>query len=203
MPYNSSEELPDSSSNRQMGAEVNGVLGPRQENRMSQKSISRKAGLWLVLALCALIVFLGIGNYLGILGNLHFKVGPFFSHHWMSWIGSAYIAVFVPIFHYLRIRNPRQYSTLLKYHVYGNLISVGLITVHFSQQLSRPPQAFPDLGTGLVLYFTMFLLVLTGIFLRFGFVRTKRSWWRYIHTGITTAFYLIIIIHALQGLEVL
>jgi len=57
--------------------------------------------------------------------------------------------------------------------------------------LSRFIQAPIDLGTGLPLYFTIFTLVLTGIFLRFGFIRNKRAWWRYIHTGVTTAFYLL------------
>lgn len=168
-----------------------------------QKADIRKPSVWPVIMLCALIVFLGIGNYLGVLGDLHFKVGPYFSHHWMSWAGAAFIAVYLPIHHYLRLRNPRRYFTLLKFHVYGNLISVALITVHFSQQLSRPAQFYPDLGTGVALYATVFLLVFTGIFLRFGFLKTRRSWWRYIHTGLATAFYLVIIIHALHGLEVI
>jgi len=171
---------------------------------MKRSAGSNKVNLWIVLSLCALIVFLGIGTYLdlGFLGDLHFEVGPFFSHHWMSWVGSAYIALLLPIQRYLRAGNPRRYGTLLKFHVYGNLIAVGLITVHFAQQLGRPAPFAPDLGTGLALYITMFVLVLTGIFLRFGFAKERRSWWRYLHTGITTAFYLMIVIHALQGLDV-
>jgi len=163
-----------------------------------------RVNLWLVLLLTALIIFAGFGNYYGLFGNLHdIDTGRFFLHHWFSWIGSAYIAFYIPIQHYLRTRNLKRYGPLLKYHVYGNLISVGLITIHVSQQFSRPAQFAPDFGTGLALVFTMAFLVITGILLRFNFARSHRSWWRYIHTGITTAFYLIVVIHALQRLEII
>ena len=159
--------------------------------------------LWLIILLILLIIFLGIATYLGLFGLLHFKLGPFYFHHWMTLIGSAYIAILVPILHNLRSHNPRRYGTLIKFHMFGNLISVSLITIHFSRQLSRSLQAPVDLGTGLMLYFTVFLLVLTGILLRFGFIRNKRAWWRYIHTGVTTAFYIIIIFHTLHGLGII
>lgn len=172
----------------------------RQGNRVN---LSR-GNLWIVFFLIALIIFLGVGNYFGLFGNIHaVSSGPIFLHHWFSFIGSAYIAVYVPIHHYLRLKNPSRYGALLKYHVYGNLISVGLITIHFSQQFSRPAQFAPDFGTGVALVIIMALLVLTGILLRFGFIKARRPWWRYIHTGLTTAFYLIIVIHALQGFEII
>jgi hypothetical protein len=170
---------------------------------MKQKADIKKPSVWLVMVLCALIVFLGIGNHLGVLGDLHFKLGPYFSHHWMSWAGAAFIAVYLPIHHYLRVRNPRRYFTLLKFHIYGNLTALAFITVHFSQHVSRPSEFYPDLGTGVALYATAFLLVFTGILLSFGFLRTRRPWWRYIHTSLASAFYVVIVIHVLHGLEVI
>lgn len=170
---------------------------------MRQRDIGSRMNLWIVLSLSGLIIFLGIGNYYGILADLHFYLGPYFFHHWLAWLGSAYIAFFVPVLRWVRATDPRRYRNLLPYHIYGNLISVAFITMHFSQQMARPPQFAPDLGTGVVLYASMFLLVATGILLQFRFFKARRSWWRYLHTGVTTTFYLIIVVHILQGVGVI
>lgn len=155
---------------------------------------------WLVTLLVIAIVAVGVANFYGLLGNLHFTIGPFFSHHWMSIIGATYIAIVVPIQRYKWGKDPQKRRTLVPFHIYGNLIAVGLVTVHFSQQLSRPAEAFPDLGTGLALYVTLFLLVLTGIFMRFGIDRSRYRWWKYVHGGVTSAFYIVIVFHVLHGL---
>jgi hypothetical protein len=164
---------------------------------VSQRSAPR---LWPVVLLVAAIIAICIANYLGLLGSLHFTIGPFFSHHWMSIIGATYIAVVVPIQRYLWSRDPERRHGLVTFHIYGNLIAVGLITVHFSQQLSRPAEFFPDLGTGLALYVTLVVLVVTGIFMRFGIGRSRYRWWRYLHGGVTTAFYIVVVFHTLHGL---
>lgn len=168
----------------------------------AQSGARRNIHLWLVIFILAIIVAIGIINYLGFLG-LHFLLGPFFSHHWMSWIGASYLIIFIPVQRYLKVTHKGSYKTLSRFHIYGNLISAGLITVHFSQHLSRPPEAFPDLGTGLLLYIILFTLIITGIILRFSLFATRRSWWRYLHSGVTTAFFLIVLIHILQGLNII
>jgi len=73
------------------------------------------------------------------------------------------------------------------------------VSIHFTQQISRPPQAFPQLGTGIVLYAAMILLVLTGFFLRFKPVRYSRV----LHTSVAVSFYLIIVVHVLHGLGII
>lgn len=45
--------------------------------------------LWPVVLLVVAIIAVGVANYLGLLGNLHFMIGPFFSHHWMSIVGAT------------------------------------------------------------------------------------------------------------------
>lgn len=157
---------------------------------------------WLVGLLVTAIIVVGVANYYGLLGNLHFRIGPFFFHHWLSITGATYIAVVVPIQRYRWGREPERRGTLIPFHVYGNLVAVALVTVHFSQQISRPPEAYPDLGTGLALYVTLFLLVLTGIFMRFGVDRPHYHRWKYAHGGVTSAFYIVIIFHVLHGLGI-
>ena len=157
---------------------------------------------WLVALLVAAIIAVGVLNYNGLLGNLHFAIGPFFFHHWTSIIGAAYIAVAVPIQRYYWGRDPQKRGRLIPFHIYGNLIAVGLITVHFSQQMSRPAETLPDAGTGIALFVTMILLVLTGILMRFRVGQSYYRTWKFLHGGVTTAFYLVIIFHALHGLGI-
>jgi hypothetical protein len=57
---------------------------------------------------------------------------------------------------------------LLDMHNFGLLIAFLLISIHFSGQMSRPAQSFPDLGEGIALFTTMVLLVATGMYQRFG-----------------------------------
>jgi hypothetical protein len=40
-----------------------------------------------------------------------------------------------------------------------------LVSIHFAHQVTRPASNYPDLGTGIVLYATMILLVTTGMVL--------------------------------------
>jgi pilus assembly protein TadC len=160
--------------------------------------MQRNRTLFFVLSLIAIIILLGITNYLGLFDGIHFLIGPFVSNHWMSILGASYIAVSVPLQHYLRTHNQNRYGTLMKFHVYGNLISIGFITIHFSQQIK-----LPHFGTGLALYLSLIFSVLTGVLLRFGFAKSRRSWWRYIHTGLIIGFYIIITVHVLKGLHII
>ena len=131
--------------------------------------------------------------------QLHILIEDFYIHHWLSWAGTLFIAFFTPAYYVLKRRAPAKIKTLLKIHVFGNLIAVMFVSIHFTQQISRPPQAFPQLGTGIVLYAAMVLLVLTGFLLRFKPVRYSR----FLHTSVAVSFYLIIAVHVLHGIGII
>ena len=96
---------------------------------------------------------------------------------------------------------------LLDIHSFGFLLAFLLITVHFTSQLSRPPQSYPELGEGIALFITMVMLVATGMMQRFAApslwtkgrytARTNRA----VHVSLLSAFYIIIVVHIVQGLS--
>ena len=136
--------------------------------------------------------------------RIGFFVGPFRLNHWFVLIGTVYIALAVPIIAHLKKRIPKKYTILYRIHIIGNLLAFMLISFHFASQISRPATSYPELGTGLVLYITMLLLVSTGILQRFHLApRIKPQTNRFLHMGSAVAFYLIIIVHILQGLAIL
>lgn len=135
--------------------------------------------------------------------NFGFSVGPFRLNHWFVWIGTLYIALVVPIVAASKRRRPTMYKSLLRIHVFGNLIAFLLISIHFAGQIWRPAASYPDLGTGLVLYTAMLLLVGTGFVQRFHLVpKIKPQTFRFVHIGSAVAFYLTIIVHMLHGLGI-
>jgi hypothetical protein len=134
---------------------------------------------------------------------LHFEVAGELLHHWFSWVGVLFVAVFIPIYHVLKHRYTKHYRALLDVHIFGNLVAVALVSIHFTQQITRPPVAYPNLGTGIVLYPTMLLLVVAGFVLAFRFAKTRyRAWW-FFHTSLAVTFYMVIAIHILHGLEII
>jgi hypothetical protein len=159
----------------------------------------RKTDFWLIILLLILSIITSWANYSGYL-QLHSRVGPFLIHHWFSIIGSLYIALFTPIYYILKRRDPKLTKTLLRLHTYGNVISFGLISIHFSQQISRPPAFYPALQTGLALYPIVVLLVVTGFLMRFRVLNISSNTLRTFHVGLTTAFYFTIWVHVLHGL---
>ena len=106
-------------------------------------------------------------------------------------------------FYYWKKRNnPASLKNLLKVHIFGNLFAFMFVSIHFAQQMSRPSQFFPYLGTGIVLYPTMLLLVATGFIQRFLAYKNKNSL-RFIHGALTLTFYLTIIVHILHGIVII
>ena len=139
--------------------------------------------------------------------NLRFQIGPYYFTHWLSWIGTLFIAIFTPIYYILKRKNPSQLKTLIKIHIYGNLLSVMFISIHYAQQLGRPAAFYPDLGTGLVLYIVMGILVVSGYLHRFNIISKVGSFSkalphqnRYVHLAVTLSFYLVITIHILKNI---
>ena len=136
--------------------------------------------------------------------RISFFIGPLRLSHWFVWTGTIYIALIVPIIAFLKKRFPNKYSTLYSIHVFGNLLAFMLISFHFASQISRPATSYPELGTGLVLYIAMVLLVGTGFLQRFQLIpRITTPTFRFIHFGSAVTFYLIIVVHILRGLGVI
>ncbi len=134
--------------------------------------------------------------------QLHVSIGPYYIHHWLSWTGTVFVAVFTPIYYWMKRNKPASLRNLLKIHVFGNLLSFLFVSIHFTQQISRPAQFYPHLGTGIVLYPTMLLLVATGFVTRFLSYKNKSNL-LFLHRTVTFTFYLVIIVHILHGIEII
>ena len=135
--------------------------------------------------------------------DIRFRVGPYYVTHWLSWIGTLFIAVYIPLYYIVKRRSPRILNYLIPIHMFGNLVSFMFISMHFFQQITRPPQFYPDLGTGVALYLVMLILISTGFLHRFQLLKSLIPHQnRYLHISITLAFYVVIGIHILQGVGV-
>jgi hypothetical protein len=159
----------------------------------------KKTSFWITLLVLSVTAILMFAVYYDLL-QFHIAIGPYFIHHWLSWTGTTFIAVFTPIYYWLKRSKPQRLKTLLGVHVFGNLISFMFISIHFTHQISRSAQFYPDLGTGIVLYASILLLVLTGFFSRFPIIKSIGKLLRFIHQSVTVTFYLIILVHILHGL---
>jgi len=100
-------------------------------------------------------------------------IGPYYFGHWLGWIGTVYIAFATPTFYILKRRYTNRLRLMVGFHVFGNLFAFLLISLHFAQQISRPPQFFPELGTGIIQYFAVLLLVSTGFIHKYHTLETR------------------------------
>jgi len=158
---------------------------------------------WLASAMILVTIALATVVYLRFF-NLNFFVGPYRFTHWFTWIGTFFIAIYSPLYYIAKRKYPRKIKTLLRIHVFGNLFSFLLITIHFAQQISRPAAFFPDLSTGLVLYIVMPILVGSGYFHRFQVLKNvKPHANKFLHVALTFTVYLTILVHILQGIDII
>ena len=171
----------------------------------------------MYLQFCLTLILLGITLVLSFLVNfgffeLNFFVGSLRFTHWLGIVGSLFVFLFTPVFYVLKRKPTRAYSLLLKIHIFGNLFSFLLISIHFAQQVSRPIRFFPDLGTGVILFIIMPLIIITGVIHRFGIMRrtkpslnryAKPHLNRYVHTSFSISLYLLIIIHSAHGFNLI
>ncbi len=111
--------------------------------------------------------------------------------HLASYIGGFWIAIFVPIYHVLKHRRPSHVKSMLKIHVFGNLTAFALITAHYVHR----EDVTIFLGTGTALYIAVLSLIVTGILLRLNITKGTKKQIQFVHVSMTTAFYLILIIH--------
>jgi hypothetical protein len=164
---------------------------------------SRKSSqFYIAIILVLAIITVSIGNYLR-WWNLNFYVGPEYFHHWLVFIGAGYIALFTPVYSIIKRRFPEHFGTLLNIHVFGNLVAFLFISIHFTQQMGRPAQFAPTLGTGLALYTIVAIMVITGFVQRFQLVGSFLRSWRFIHVSLSLSFYIVVIIHMLHNLGVI
>jgi hypothetical protein len=130
------------------------------------------------------------------------RVGPYRIIHYIAFAGTLYIAFGVFAFYLLRRRSPKRGSALLGTHIFGNLLSFLLVSLHFAGQVGRPAEFYPEFGTGLTLYIAMLVLVVSGLFLRFG-AQISYQTKRFFHAGTSLGFYIIIFIHILHGVGII
>jgi hypothetical protein len=164
--------------------------------------LDMKTQFRLAIGLLLIIIFVAIGTFVR-LWNLQVIIGPFFLHHWFSLIGGAYLLTFIAIYAYLKRHTAVNRGTLLKVHVFGNLLAVMLVSVHFAVQMSRPAQFAPDLGTGLATYLLFMVIVAAGFMMRFGLAVKHRESWHLIHVGLSLSLFIVLVIHTLRNLGIL
>jgi ABC-type glycerol-3-phosphate transport system permease component len=96
----------------------------------------RNGSLWISVASLVVATALSLGTAYRWL-DIRFRVGPYFVTHWLSLIGTLFIAVYTPLYYVVKRRRPRFIKSLIAVHMFGNLISFALISMHFAQQLTR------------------------------------------------------------------
>ena len=162
----------------------------------------RNSEFWLILILLLITISFSIVSYY-YWYRLTFFVGSFLFSHWLSLIGIVFIAIFNPIHYILKRTRPRNLKLLLRIHVFGNLFSFLLVSLHFAQHLGRLAGFIQRLGTGVVSFFVLSIIVATGILQRFRITRKLERHTKFLHTYIVIFFYLIIFIHMLQGFNII
>jgi hypothetical protein len=166
-------------------------------------------------AIILVTVFLVVATYLKWI-KMNFMMGPYYFGHWLGWIGTFFFVFATPTFYILKRRYPKRLNSMVGVHIFGNLFAFMFVSLHFAQQISRPPEFFPELGTGIIQYVAVLLLVSTGFIHKFHTLETRnvpasskqlhkyhqkvypphRN--RFVHISITLTFYLVIIFHVVD-----
>lgn len=120
--------------------------------------------------------------------------------HWIGWAGTLYIAFATPVYPVVKRRHPHSIGKALYLHVVGNLLAVLLVSIHFAHQVTRSASSYPDLGTGVVLYAAMVLLVSSGFVLVSGVGKKLVRQIRFLHPAFALTFYTVIIMHIIHGI---
>jgi hypothetical protein len=126
--------------------------------------------------------------------SFSFSVGSDLFTHWAAWIGGLWIALFTPIYYFLKHRRSLRIKAWVRMHMFGNLFAFILISVHFWYWVTF----VSFMGTGFALFVATLTLVVTGLFYRFNIMQSSKKYIKFIHISMTTAFYLILTIHVLS-----
>ena len=171
-------------------------------------NIGHHVDFLLGVLIVIVIVILSYGVFTRIIIT-NFFIGSFRFSHWLSIIGSIYIAVATPFFAVLKRQLNANWQKLVRFHMFSNLIFFGLIALHFSAQVGRPAANYPDLGTGVALFAAMSLQVVSGFIQRFTSQRPiykqliKPKTIKFMHASFIAVFYVVIIFHVLHGLGII
>ena len=132
--------------------------------------------------------------------SLSFFVGDRFFVHWLSIVATIFIAVMVPVYYVLKRKSPRHVKTLLRIHVFGNLLAFLLISIHFAQNTGRLIYFISRLADGLALFLVLSIIVATGLIERFGSKLKFVRYLKFVHSYTVVVFYLVMVFHVLQSL---
>ena len=164
----------------------------------------RRPSFWVGLAIIAvtalvvLFVYLRLARlpfiFIDILGVSNSTI------HWLGWAGSIIILATTVVYSLRKRARHRASSRLLKLHAFGNLLGFTFISIHFIHEVTRPASSYPVLGTGIVLYSAILILVVTGFTTYFV---VKPSWVRYykwLHPAAAFTLLMVIIVHIVHGI---
>ena len=164
--------------------------------------MKRGFDFWLSLVILLVAVVFSAVAYVNWY-ELLFFVGSIFFVHWVGLGATIFIAVFVPIYYVIKRTKPRKIKTLLRIHVFGNLLGFLLVSVHSSQNIGRLAGAYSRLGDGFVLFLVMTIIVATGMIERFAGKPKLAKYTKPIHRYTVVIFYLVVLLHTLQGFNVI
>ena len=162
----------------------------------------KKSELWLSLLLLFLTVIVSVVAFVYWV-DLLFFVDSLFFVHWLGLVATIFIATFVPVYYVLKRKRPQKIKTLLRIHVFGNLLSFLLVSVHFAQNTGRLSGLLLKLEDGFVLFLVLSVIVATGVLERFSAKRKLVRYTKPVHRYTVAVLYLIIIIHTLQGFNLI
>ncbi len=165
-------------------------------DKVARTQIARRDFSFLFgILIIILTIFLSAGIYFHML-QFRFLVGPLYFSHWLSWIGTLFIAFFTPAYYFLKRHYAKNIRRLLRFHCLGYLLAFMFISIHFFSETPR--------GTGEALYITTLILVVSGFIFRFQFLRTNIGKYnlnhlmKYIHLSVVMTFYIVIVVHIIQ-----
>jgi len=169
---------------------------------MSKKSVLTNLQFWLALIGVFLALLLALASYYDLIEIIEIRISQYTLHHWFTITGTLWIALFTPIYYFIKRKYISRFKGILFTHVFSNLIALTLISIHFAHQIGRPARFYPDLGTGIVLYPTVILLVITGFLRRFNLFGGRRYVF-FLHKSLTVTFYFVVIVHLLHGFRII
>ncbi len=135
--------------------------------------------------------------------DLNFFVGPYFLIHWFGIIATAFIAVFNPIYYFLKRLKVKKKETLLRIHVFGNVLAFLLISLHFAQNVGRLALAPERLGVGFILFLILLVVLATGMIEKYHSKGKLVRYSKVLHKYSVVILFLIAIIHVLTGFNIL
>jgi hypothetical protein len=156
---------------------------------------------WLSSVILIVTVILSVVAYVSWYELLFFVDVAFI--HWLGLGGTIFIAAFVPIYYVLKRNKAGKIKTLLRIHVFGNLLGFLLVSVHFSQNIGRLAGFYPRLSDGFLLFLVMAVIVATGVIERFAGKPKLVRYTKPIHGYTVAVFYLIVFVHTLQGFNII